>query len=106
MGDWACPKHLKGEAKKFWDVYMPVLVGQGVISKQQLPVFEAMCECWKDYKESMKNCPLDYHTHVKLRQEFTKMAMQFGMTPATVANVTTANKEEPKSDKKYSIKFG
>ena len=106
ISDFTCPKNVKGEAAKFWRKQMPILVGLGIISTPELPVFQALCECWADYRNAFKNCPLDYHTHVKLRQELTKMAMQFGLTPATRANVVASNDNKKDDEKSYSIKVG
>ena len=104
-GDFSCPDDLDGVAAVFWEEQMPLLTVSGIISVPELPSFRAYCECWAEYRSSMQNCPLDFHTHVKLRQELLKIAMQFGLTPATRANVVS-KKEDKKDEKSYSIKFG
>ena len=106
VGDFSCPKHLKLEAKRFWEKLMPDLVRIGVISKTELDMFAMLCETWADYKKACKDHKGDYRLKKMLRDEVIKYAAHFGLTPSTRSNVRAFDNVTDSGTKERFFKIG
>lgn len=108
------PRHLKGEAKKFWDFVVPRLVEKGVATEIDAPALEMMAVAWAEYRNAVDVKlepwivfvedefggmePQERHPTLKdLRQRqmvicgwqraWTEIAAKFGLTPTDRAKL-------------------
>lgn len=110
------PRHLKGEARKFWDHVVPQLAEKGVAAEVDAPALEMMAVAWAEYQAAVAVklepwvvfvedefgdlVPQERHPTLKdLRQRqmvicgwqraWQEIASKFGMTPVDRAKLET-----------------
>ena len=96
------PKHLKGEALKFWKEIAPELVANGVAKRIDSAELALMCEWWARYRKWGKKLDAykNFGDHLMGLQnqvasafkQFDKIAARFGITPADRARLRVADK--------------
>jgi P27 family predicted phage terminase small subunit len=111
-----CPSALKGEAKKFWGEYVPMLASEGLFSPRDVPCLTMLSQLWAEYQENMRQVEKhgryyevrgvvtsrpEYNQAQKQLKQINELLKQFGMHPASRVRLGPA-KDEPEKDDRYS----
>ena len=101
------PKHLKGEARKYWQRIAPELVKAGILTSLDIEALEIMCESWGSYLKYQKIADADpvFKTKAGLLKRnpaagiaqdaytrFRQLAVEFGLTPVSRCRVRVKEK--------------
>lgn len=85
------PAYLSAEAKQEWKKRIDILIEYGLINKTNVGMFEIYCAMWGEWKILYKNKKIDPTARARglrgLATEVRRLANEFGMTPATIANM-------------------
>jgi phage terminase small subunit len=94
------PAKLDGEAKAFWDTYVPQLVRKGLAKSIDSPALELMCYSWgrmKAMEKLIEAAPGDRILtlqFIKWAGLFNELSGKFGMNPQDLARLRVPKKEK------------
>lgn len=94
------PAKLDGEAKEFWDTYVPRLVKKGLAKTIDSPALELMCFAWGRLKAMEKLVIKEPEDRVLTLQFikwaglFNELSGKFGMNPQDLARLRVPKKEK------------
>lgn len=116
------PSYLPDPAKRVWKQVVDELAGSGILKRVDGPSLEAYCiavwqmrEATKELKEAGSqsipaNDSLKQHPAVSTlrsaRADIRAFAHEFGLTPASEANVAGKDDEDGESDNPFAAGFG
>jgi P27 family predicted phage terminase small subunit len=96
-GEALMPKSLKGDARKFWQAYVPDLISRGLARTVDTPALTAMCEWWARYRRyaaaldktraNLKGGQGILTRCVMASKQFEGLATRFGLTPCDRAKL-------------------
>ncbi len=105
-----CPRHLSREAKGEWKRLSQVLYDHGLLTEVDRGVLAALCQAWGRWVRAermvTKHGMLTYTAHgtqavspyVRIArqamEDYTRMAIEFGLTPSSRSRVTTVAPEQ------------
>jgi P27 family predicted phage terminase small subunit len=97
--DTSCPPYLDRYGKGFWNEYVPRLAGEGVFKNVDRPAFEAMADCYSQFRRAQKvikkegmtfETPNGYIQQrpevgiaTKAKEQLRLMMAEFGMTASS-----------------------
>ncbi len=92
------PKYLKGNGRWLWDYLAPMMIQDGLLSREQIPTFVAGCEAWADYRTfkllgdrvgAQLAIQMGYVRAARdARRDFVRIFSLFGMNPSALGSVT------------------
>lgn len=113
LDTFACPPHLTGAAREFWEWIVPLLLKEGWLTKFDVHALEMMCQTWQDWhefraearKKRYYKAPGGWwaaHPSFKLADECHKQLIahfkQFGMFPLERARLRMSKPPKQEDD--------
>ncbi len=99
------PKYLKGNARWLWEQLAPSTMELGLLPRQAVHVFAAMCEAfarWREYEvlSTKVGAQMAVQTGYRRvakeeRAEMVRIGARFGMDPAALGSVTATRPPSP-----------
>lgn len=101
------PQWLSGEARKFWDRTVPLLVQMGIAKQIDSADLASMCQWWAVWREHITQAaedPASLTAAVKAWSQFAPLADRFGMSPSarTKIAVPVAGKQDDPATKYFA----